>query len=169
MTPANDQVGGGGLLSPALERWRNRKVAAFIPDGSRVLDLGCGRAALLRTLLAKGKRAVQYVGVDRAAAVIEANRADFPDQTFLARDLTGGVGDLAAPSTPSRSSLWSNTWKTPNFCSPRFDDVCARAAGCSSRLLVEAAKESTPPASASVYSAGPPMRSTPRSSRIETS
>ena len=77
-----------GLLSPLLERARNRRAAALIRDGESVLDIGCGRASLLLTLYESGKRSVRYFGVDRLAECVEANQQDHPEHRFCEADLT---------------------------------------------------------------------------------
>jgi len=61
-------------------------VASLITEGSRLLDLGCGSAGLLRTLYAGGKRNVRYVGVDRLQQCIRANQERYPEQQFFVID-----------------------------------------------------------------------------------
>ncbi len=80
-----------GALSPWLERLRNRRVALRIRDGESVLDIGCGRAALLEALRQSGKTQVRYFGVDRIAECIEANRQRHPEQRFEVWDLERGA------------------------------------------------------------------------------
>lgn len=83
-----------GLLSPFLERRRTESAAAWIPDGSRVLDLGCGRAPLLAALLSLGRRDIAYVGVDALAECVRGNEARYPGHRFVAGDFE--AGDLEA-------------------------------------------------------------------------
>ena len=52
-------------------------IASWVPAGSRVLDLGCGRGTLLKTLAATKDCRIQGVEVDSASQV-EAVRAGVP-------------------------------------------------------------------------------------------
>lgn len=75
-----------GLLSGHLKRRRLRRIAPFIPAGSRVLDVGCDDGAL-SALLPAGCR---YVGIDSREDLVRGNaerrgcdgvafvRAEFP-------------------------------------------------------------------------------------------
>jgi len=76
-----------GKLSPLLELVRNRMVATLVPEGADLLDLGCGRAALYKALLKKGRK-VRYTGVDRLPACIEHNRTAMPECSFLVSDIS---------------------------------------------------------------------------------
>ena len=76
-----------GKLSPFLERIRNNQVAQFVRDGSTLLDLGCGRAALYHALVRKRKTRVNYFGVDRIQSCIDFNRRTFPQCTFFCADV----------------------------------------------------------------------------------
>jgi SAM-dependent methyltransferase len=62
---------------------------AYIPMGSTVLDLGVGGG---RTTPYLASRASRYVGVDYAAAMVEACQTKFPDLQFLVAD----AADLSA-------------------------------------------------------------------------
>ncbi len=87
-----------GLLSPFLRRARNMKTASFIPDGSRILDLGCGGASLLETLLSQGKKSVSYTGVDSLADCISAAAEVYPSQSFARLDIeTADLSSLGGP------------------------------------------------------------------------
>jgi 2-polyprenyl-3-methyl-5-hydroxy-6-metoxy-1,4-benzoquinol methylase len=77
----------GGHLSPLLRWWRNRRVAALIPAGSSILDIGCGDAALLKSMQGEGKTGVRYVGADRLSELVEDNRRVYPHQRFEQWDL----------------------------------------------------------------------------------
>ncbi|MCB4755999.1 MAG: class I SAM-dependent methyltransferase [Elusimicrobia bacterium] len=67
-----------GLLSPWVDGMRTKKVAAHIPAGSRVLDVGCGSGLLIKALPA----GCSYVGVDRDPSIILVNRERFPACEF---------------------------------------------------------------------------------------
>jgi SAM-dependent methyltransferase len=82
---SNGQV--TGLLSPLLERARNRRAARLIRDGESVLDIGCGRATLLTTLYESGKRDVRYFGIDRLADCVKSNQQEHPEHRFREADL----------------------------------------------------------------------------------
>jgi 2-polyprenyl-3-methyl-5-hydroxy-6-metoxy-1,4-benzoquinol methylase len=71
-----------GLLSPFLEQTRLRQAARHIPAGAAILDIGCGRARILRHI-APPKR---YVGLDVLSAPVESNRAAYPQHEFLIVD-----------------------------------------------------------------------------------
>jgi SAM-dependent methyltransferase len=60
----------------------------LVPEGKRVLDLGCGTGGLLSTL-----RPAHGVGVDFSQAMIDRARAAFPHLTFLVGDVEN-LGDL---------------------------------------------------------------------------
>lgn len=70
------------ILSEYLRRTRTRLIAPHI--GGDILDIGCGRAAVLRRY---GDRIRSYCGVDANQATIRELQAEFPDQQFLVRDL----------------------------------------------------------------------------------
>ena len=48
-------------LDGLLQRWRIKKAKAFVPKGSRLLDIGCSDGLLYRMLRAQ---IVEYVGID---------------------------------------------------------------------------------------------------------
>lgn len=76
-----------GLLSPFLEKARNRQVVKWIGPRDRVLDIGCGRAPLLDHLIRAHGDDVPYVGVDINPQVIASNGHRYPSQSFVTRDL----------------------------------------------------------------------------------
>lgn len=77
-----------GLLSGLLERMRNNVAASSIYDGASILDVGCGRAALLKTLYGQGKKRIEYWGIDVRQALVESLRAEYPEHRFIAADVT---------------------------------------------------------------------------------
>lgn len=88
MNRSDDSTSGQitGLLSPFLERLRNRKLADQIADRTTLLDVGCGRGALLARLRRQGKQRIDYMGVDIDAACIAANRERYPTGRFEVAD-----------------------------------------------------------------------------------
>lgn len=66
-----------GLLSPYLEGVRLRQALPHVPDGSTILDIGCGRASLLGHL-----QPTRYVGVDVIPEVIHKNQSRYPGYEF---------------------------------------------------------------------------------------
>jgi SAM-dependent methyltransferase len=67
-----------GLASPFVETLRLRQAVRQIPRGSSILDIGCGRAGILRYFPSPPG----YVGVDIIPEVIEQNRRRFPGCEF---------------------------------------------------------------------------------------
>lgn len=55
-----------------------------VPEGARVLDLGCGTGALLRAL--SEERGVDGTGVDVSGAMLERARARDPERSFVQLD-----------------------------------------------------------------------------------
>lgn len=79
-----------GVMSPWLEHKRVDKAQEFIADGLDVLDVGCGRGALLGTI-----RPGRYVGLDILDTVIDSNRRRFPEHEFHTWDVQArSVGEL---------------------------------------------------------------------------
>lgn len=70
-----------GVLSPLLESMRLRQAMKHFPSGVSVLDVGCGRAALL-----DHTRPRRYVGVDRRPDVIPQNQSRYPGYDFVQAD-----------------------------------------------------------------------------------
>lgn len=71
-----------GLLSPMLKRQRFAMVAPYVRGD--VLDVGCGPSAML-TL--GGGAITSYTGVEQNTGRVQKLRRDFPQYTFLERDL----------------------------------------------------------------------------------
>lgn len=59
----------------------------FIPDGSKILDLGCGNGRFYGSLQEK-KKTVDYTGVDFCPEFLEIARKKYPNQEFLEQDIT---------------------------------------------------------------------------------
>lgn len=66
-----------GFLSPLLERFRLRQAIPHISPGSSVLDIGCGRARVLKFI-----QPPSYLGLDVIPEVITRNRARYPQYEF---------------------------------------------------------------------------------------
>lgn len=76
-----------GLFSPYLESIRNKTVSIFINNNTNILDIGCGRAPLLKELISQGKKNVDYFGLDYDSFVIEQNKKKYPDYQFFYNDI----------------------------------------------------------------------------------
>jgi cyclopropane fatty-acyl-phospholipid synthase-like methyltransferase len=87
---------GYDLIAPRYATWskaiqddpRDRMVDAFsgdLPDGGRVLDLGCGAGVGSTDQLA---RRFRVVGIDASAAQVEQARRNVPDAEFIHGDFT---------------------------------------------------------------------------------
>jgi len=59
----------------------------FIPDGVKILDLGCGNGRFYGYLQEK-KKVVDYMGVDFCPEFLEIARKKYPKQEFLEQDIT---------------------------------------------------------------------------------
>jgi SAM-dependent methyltransferase len=70
--------------SVVRRRWLDRALAR-IPQGSDVLDLGCGAGVPMTRAVAAGRR---VTGVDISARQIELARAAVPEATFIRADMT---------------------------------------------------------------------------------
>ena len=74
------------LIDRALQRWRIAKAAPYIPQGARVLDVGCADGALFRVL---ADRIAGGVGIDPALATesqdgrVRLVRGAFPDDLHV--------------------------------------------------------------------------------------
>jgi alkylated DNA repair protein alkB family protein 8 len=53
-----------------------------IPDGSSILDVGCGNGRFLEEAEKKGKVFRRYLGIDASSGMIHEARKVFPDQEF---------------------------------------------------------------------------------------
>lgn len=60
------------------------KITSAIPEGSSVLDAGCGNGRLLESL--SGKK-IDYLGVDNSAELIELAKINYPRYKFLVCDI----------------------------------------------------------------------------------
>ncbi|MBI2434752.1 MAG: class I SAM-dependent methyltransferase [Candidatus Hydrogenedentes bacterium] len=78
-----------GLLSPMLKRKRFAMVAPYIQGD--VLDVGCGPTT---TLACGGGRITSYTGIEQHVSRIAQLSRDFPEHTFLKKDLDEDALDL---------------------------------------------------------------------------
>ncbi len=67
-----------GLCSPWLDYLRLRHVVRYIPQGSSILEVGCGRAGILRYR----HHHPRYVGPDIIPEIIERDRSRYPQYEF---------------------------------------------------------------------------------------
>ncbi len=58
----------------------------YLPDGGKILDLGCGNGRLLKVIQSAGKK-YEYVGVDFSDKLLEQARQLFPDEHFEQADM----------------------------------------------------------------------------------
>ncbi|MFA5131602.1 MAG: class I SAM-dependent methyltransferase [Patescibacteria group bacterium] len=61
-----------------------RTIAADVPNGARVLDLGCGNGRLLEVFKNKN---VKYLGIDNSEALIKHAQTNYPENKFIVADL----------------------------------------------------------------------------------
>ena len=61
-----------------------RYIAADIPAGSRILDLGCGNGRLLEVFKNKD---IKYLGLDNSEALIKLAQINYPENEFAVADL----------------------------------------------------------------------------------
>lgn len=78
-----------GLLTNYLQRQRFAKVRPYL--NGRILDLGCGDAALLALLSPQQS----YTGVEVNADVVDRLQARYPSHRFIAADLDQGCPALS--------------------------------------------------------------------------
>lgn len=76
-----------GLLSPFLEWRRNKAVLKIIDERITLLDIGCGRATLLKMLVKSKRKNIKYFGIDIIPEVIQANRKKYKKQVFFCMDV----------------------------------------------------------------------------------
>lgn len=94
-------------LYPDLHRAFDRALATYLPQGGRVLDLGCGTGANLERLLALGLPFGSYTGVDLSEDMLTRAREKFAQVTnvqFQQLDL------LADPLPEGPFDLVVSTW-----------------------------------------------------------
>jgi len=58
----------------------------YLPDGGKILDLGCGNGRLLKVIQSAGKK-YEYLGVDFSDKLLEQARQLFPDEHFEQADM----------------------------------------------------------------------------------
>ncbi len=58
----------------------------YLPEGGKVLDLGCGNGRLLKVLQSANKK-FEYLGVDFSFNLLEQARQQFPEYTFQKADM----------------------------------------------------------------------------------
>ncbi len=75
-----------GLLTRPLVEARLAAVRPFVPEGARLLDVGCGLTAL-------PGRAGPYLGCDRSREILDENRRRHPGARFV-------LWDVEAPEVP---------------------------------------------------------------------
>ena len=66
----------------AYYRDDRRYLGFIVPEGARVLDLGCGTGSLLASL-----KPSRGIGVDFSPAMIERARTSYPDLEFILGDI----------------------------------------------------------------------------------
>jgi len=112
-------------LAPERNRWIERNAFFYeqdekymrflVPEGLRVLDLGCGTGRMLAAL-----KPARGVGVDISSNMIEIARRDFPDLEFV----VGDIEDSAVVSSltgPFDVIVLSDTIGTLEDCQGTFE------------------------------------------------
>jgi SAM-dependent methyltransferase len=64
-----------------------RKITEKIPEGAKVLDLGCGDGELLKQLQESGK-SYNLTGADISEKVVDVARKNIPDAKYITLDIT---------------------------------------------------------------------------------
>jgi len=116
-------------LAPERNRWIERNAFFYeqdekymrflVPEGLRVLDLGCGTGRMLAAL-----KPARGVGVDISSNMIEIARRDFPDLEFV----VGDIEDSAVVSSltgPFDVIVLSDTIGTLEDCQATFERLHA--------------------------------------------
>jgi len=91
----------------------------LIPEGMRVLDLGCGTGQLLSAL-----KPAYGVGIDISEKMIEVAKAKYPDCTFYVGDIED-VNDLRAIEGPFDVIVMSDTLGYLNDCENTLNSLHA--------------------------------------------
>lgn len=120
-------------LSPEREKWLGRNaffhdediryMRFLIPEGLRVLDLGCGTGKLLAAL-----KPSRGVGVDFSSGMIEVARSRHPDLEFLVGDVED-PGCIASLEGPFDIIIMSDTVGSLDDCEETFaslHQLCTR-------------------------------------------
>jgi SAM-dependent methyltransferase len=94
------------------EDWRYLRF--LVPEGQRVLDLGCGTGALLNQL-----KPSYGVGIDFSEGMVEIARAKHPHLTFIHADVEA-LDDLAELKGPFDVIVMSDTIGTLDDCQETF-------------------------------------------------
>ncbi len=74
-----------GLISPMLEKIRLRNIAKYV-NGQKVLDIGCGRCALMSYL-----KNAEYQGIERDRAIDNPNNAKI-HYLDIEKDILSSIG-----------------------------------------------------------------------------
>jgi SAM-dependent methyltransferase len=108
------------------EDWRYLRF--LVPEGKRVLDLGCGSGALLNEL-----KPAYGVGVDFSRAMIERAKASYPDLTFVHGDVEA-LNELNEVQGPFDVIIMSDTVGALDDCLETFRNL-HRLCGPDTRLI----------------------------------
>ncbi|MBI3961312.1 MAG: class I SAM-dependent methyltransferase [Deinococcus sp.] len=103
-------------LYPEAHAAFDRALAAYLPPGGRVLDLGCGTAANLERILALGLPYGSYTGVDLTPEMLAVARQKFghlSKVSFRQLDL------LSDPLPEGEYDLIISTWVFSHLTDPR--------------------------------------------------
>jgi SAM-dependent methyltransferase len=119
-------------IATQRDLWRSRNAAFYasdlaymrflIPEGSRVLDLGCGTGALLA-----GLKPLRGVGIDFSSAMIQVARCNYPSLEFHVGDVEHLAGLVPMLGGPFDFVLLSDTLGYLDDCQAALEqihDVC---------------------------------------------
>jgi SAM-dependent methyltransferase len=119
-------------MAPERDLWRRRNSAFYandlafmrflIPEGSRVLELGCGTGALLA-----GLKPLRGVGIDFSSAMIQVARCNYPSLEFYAGDIEHLAGLVPTLGGPFDFVVLSDTLGYLDDCQAALEqihDVC---------------------------------------------
>lgn len=66
-------------------------ICNLVPEGSSVLDLGCGNGRLVKEL---SRKKVKYLGLDSSSSLLDLAKKQHPGAAFLEMDFTRDLSDL---------------------------------------------------------------------------
>lgn len=126
-----------GDKAPAPLTLEHRLILELVPDGSSVLDLGCGDGELLSALVRERKARAQGIEIDEQAIYrcvamglsvlhgdIDTGLPEYGDKSFDYVVLNQSLQQVKSPDTVLREALRVGKWVILGF--PNFAHISAR-------------------------------------------